>query len=275
MTGQTIAVVHLIRKSNGLSVFREFFDSYQRHHEGCEHDLVLIFKDFEEGEDEPYLSFLADTKFVRYDFQGDGGLDIGPYFEVAEHLRYDYYCFLNSFSRIECDDWLSKLINALKRAPQAGIVGATGSWESTGSSDPPFPNPHIRSNAFLVPGKRFRDLDVIPVESKDDARVIESGPGSLTRQMTEDDRKAYVVDRHGKYWPQEDWPQSATFRSKGQQGLMISDNRTRAFDEGDDWTREFLYDLAWTGRPSSANPFKRHKFRHRIRRFFQRKRPQR
>lgn len=275
MPGPSIAVVHLIRKANGLAPFAEFLDSYRQHEEPTGHDLVLVFKDFEAGEDAPFLSILGDSRFVRYDFAGDEGLDIGPYLAVADDLDYDYYCFVNSFSQIECDNWLTFLFDALTTAPQAGIVGATGSWESSGALDPPFPNIHVRSNGFMISGVSLQQMSFFDIRGKEDARAMESGPTSFTQQIRDQGRKPYLVDRRGGVWAEADWPQSATFRSGQQAGLMISDNRTRAFDEGDDWTREYLYDMAWTGTPSSANPFKRHKLRHRLRRLLQPKRPQR
>ncbi|MCF8468770.1 MAG: hypothetical protein K9G33_15325 [Sneathiella sp.] len=273
MAASSIAVVHLIRKSNSLTPFKEFMTSYKEHEEPLDHDLVLIFKDFEADEDASYLEFLAETDFVRYDFFGDEGLDLGPYVEVSHKLDYQYFCFLNSYSKIECDRWLSHLYDALQMAEKAGIVGATGSWESTGVADPPFPNPHIRTNAFLIAADMMRKIKFIDVSDKDDARFMESGPKSVTRQVIDLGKHPYVVDCNGKYWPADDWPKSATFRSGNQEGLMVSDNRTRAYSSGDNWTREYLFDLAWTGKPSKANPFKRHKIRHRLRRYFENKRP--
>ncbi|USG60346.1 hypothetical protein NBZ79_14335 [Sneathiella marina] len=275
MPGPSIAVVHLIRKANGIEPFAQFLVSYRRHADPTDHDLVLIFKDFKADEDAPFLSLLGDVAYKRYDFAGDGGLDIGPYVAVANDLKYDYFCFLNSFSQIEGDNWLTFLFNALTTAPQAGIVGATGSWESSGALDPPFPNIHVRSNGFMMSSACLQQMSFIDIRDKEDARAMESGPNSFTQQVRDQGKKPYLVDRYGTVWAEADWPQSATFRSGRQAGLMISDNRTRAFELGDDWTREYLYDMAWTGKPSSANPFKRHKLRHRLRRLIQPKRPQR
>mgnify|MGYP001794187339 CR=1 FL=1 len=271
--GSSIAVVHLVRKSNSMEPFRNFLSSYKAHNEPLDHNLVLIFKDFDEEEKAPYLDFLADTEFVSHDFPGDGGLDLGPYFDVCRKLDYEYFCFLNSFSEIQCDNWLSHLYNCLHNSHDAGIVGATGSWESTGAADPPFPNPHIRTNGFIIRAEVMRKINFIEVKTKDDARHMESGQKSITRQIQAMGKQPYVVDRNGTCWAVENWPDSATFRSGDQKALLISDNRTRAFDEGDGWTQEYLSDLAWTGVPSKANPFKRHKLRHRMRRFFEKKRP--
>ncbi|PHQ67250.1 MAG: hypothetical protein COB93_11225 [Sneathiella sp.] len=268
MAFPSIAVVHLIRKSNGIAPFKDFLQSYHQHREPLEHDLVLIFKDFDLDEDTDYLSLLKDTPFVRYDYAGDDGLDIGPYSAVGQQLDYDYFCFLNSFSRIECDNWLTHLYTGLTGSKDAGIVGASGSWESSSETDPPFPNPHLRTNGFLISKAIMAQIEFIPINGKDDARIMESGKCSITRQVTAMGMLPYVVDSEGSCLPIDDWPASLTFRSGDQQGLMISDNRTRTYLEGDAWTREYLYDLAWTGNPSNANPFKRKQLKHRLRRFF-------
>ncbi|MCC3304563.1 hypothetical protein [Sneathiella sp. HT1-7] len=272
MAGSSIAVVHLVRKSNGMTPFRNFLSSYKAHHEPLCHDLVLIFKDFEEKEKAPYMELLADTAFVAHDFPGDGGLDLGPYFDVSQKLDYEYFCFLNSFSEIQSDNWLTHLYNCFINNQDAGIVGATGSWESTGADDPPFPNPHIRTNGFIIAADIMRHLEFFEIKTKDDARHMESGHKGITRQVQKMGKLPYIVDRNGTCWPVENWPESATFRSGNQRALLISDNRTRAFDEGDDWAQEYLFDLAWTGKPSKANPFKRHKMRHRLRRFLEKRR---
>jgi len=272
MKSPSIAVTHLIRKSNGISPFKTFFDSYRQHHEPLKHDLVLIFKDFGPGDDIDYLSLLEDFQYVRYDYPGDGGLDLDPYREAGQTLDYDYFCFLNSFSVIECDNWLSHFYNGLAKSNKAGIIGASGSWESSSETDPPFPNPHLRTNGFLIAKDVLRQIEFIPINTKDDARMMESGDQSITRQIMEMGKSPYVVDRDGVCWNIEEWPKSSTFRNGNQSGLIISDNRTRAFDSGDSWTQEYLYDLAWTGKPSNANPFKRHQLKHRIRRFFQKPR---
>lgn len=268
----SIAVVHLIRKTNGLKPFQDFLDSYRQHKDPEPHDLVLIFKNFGSDEDHAFLEILGDQPYIRFDFAGDGGLDLGPYIAVSRALKYDYFCFLNSFSYVQCDNWLTYLIGGLKTERDAGIVGATASWESSSVTDPPFPNPHIRTTGFVIEANLMRKIRFPEVKNKDDARMIESGTKGLSMQVKALGKALYIVDKNGRYWPEDAWPESETYRSGEQAGLLISDNRTKAFEDGDAWTREYLYALAWTGKPSRANPLKRHKLRHRIRRFFEVKR---
>ncbi|MCY7388540.1 MAG: hypothetical protein LH481_10830, partial [Burkholderiales bacterium] len=56
--------------------------------------------------------------------------DIDSYLIAAKtHADIDVFCFLNTFSEINCDNWLLHLSNALKKE-NAGIVGASASYES-------------------------------------------------------------------------------------------------------------------------------------------------
>tara|TARA_R110000850_G_scaffold96718_5_gene202026 strand:+ start:3740 stop:4576 length:837 start_codon:yes stop_codon:yes gene_type:complete len=269
MKRSSIAVVHLVRKSNGLEPFKNFLSSYVAHKDPLKHDLVIIFKDFNPNEKIAYLEVLNGIEFLSYDFADDIGLDLGPYVEVSRKLNYEYFCFLNSFSEIRCSNWLTYLYNCLQSSQNAGIVGATGSWESSGTNDPPFPNPHIRTNGFIIRSTTMRQIEFTEIRTKDDARYMESGCNSITRQIISMGKQPYVVDCSGVCWSIESWPASATFRCGDQKALLISDNRTKIFDTGDGWTKEYLFDLAWTNAPSKANPFKRQKLRHRLRRFIE------
>jgi hypothetical protein len=128
----TLAVVHLIRKSNGLSPFLTFLESYRRHAAGVPHDLVLVFKGFTSAtETEPYTTLAMDLPFHQISVD-DEGYDLGAYFAVARQLRYERFCFLNSFSVLQADGWLELLARALGE-PSVGLAGASGSWASVAS----------------------------------------------------------------------------------------------------------------------------------------------
>jgi len=94
---------------------------------------------------------------------------------------------------------------------------------------PPFPNPHIRTNGFVMSRERFLKLQIPQLPSKVDTSLIESGPDSLTRRLLDDGLKAVVVDRAGAAHDIDRWPQSQTFRLGDQNGLLFADNHTRAF----------------------------------------------
>ena len=124
-----IAVVHLVRRKNGIGPFEMFLHSYLKYSAGLQHDLVIIFKGFplHQGTNE-YDLLLAGIEHKRM-FVADYGYDLVPYFKAVNRLDYHYFCFLNSFSRILQSDWLVKLHSSVSSI-DVGLAGATGSYES-------------------------------------------------------------------------------------------------------------------------------------------------
>lgn len=94
-----------------------------------------------------------------------------------------------------------------------------------------FPNPHIRSNGFLVSRNLLLNLYAdCEIKTKDDACLFESSDFSLTRKIWELGLKTLLVGKNGVSYDIHDWPKSNTFRLGSQENLLISDNQTRAFD---------------------------------------------
>jgi hypothetical protein len=123
------ALVHLVRRANGLEPFEAFLASYDRHDAGLEHELVLLFKGFDSvAELAPYRA-LAGARVSGELQVPDDGLDLAAYMTAAQELSHDRLCFVNSFSTIEAPDWLRLLSSGLDR-PGVGVAGATGSWGS-------------------------------------------------------------------------------------------------------------------------------------------------
>ena len=94
---------------------------------------------------------------------------------------------------------------------------------------PAFPNPHIRSNGFMVRRERILAFDPVEIRTKLDACAFESGPDSLTARLRRDGLAAVVVGRDGSGRSVTDWPNSGTFRLGEQTNLLISDNQSRTF----------------------------------------------
>jgi hypothetical protein len=123
------AVVHLVRHANGLEPFERFMRSYELVAAGLEHDLVLLFKGFDDdGQREPYLARAAVHAPLSVGLP-DAGTDITVYLAAAALLEHERVCFLNSFSEIVAPGWLG-LLDAALAAPGTGAAGATGSWQS-------------------------------------------------------------------------------------------------------------------------------------------------
>lgn len=131
MTGVGVrtAVVHLVRRANGRAPFDVFMASYERHAAQLEHDLVLLFKGFDDrAQLTPYLERAADARPLRVEV-ADDGLDLAAYRAAADRLDHQRLCFMNSFSEILVDGWLGLLDSGLAD-PGVGAAGATGSWAS-------------------------------------------------------------------------------------------------------------------------------------------------
>ena len=95
-----LSVVHLVRRVNGLEPFQRFLLSYLEHPAGVEHDLVILFKGFDDpATTRPYEELLKNIKYKELSVP-DAGFDLVPYFIAAEKLDTEYLCFLNSFSVI-------------------------------------------------------------------------------------------------------------------------------------------------------------------------------
>jgi hypothetical protein len=94
---------------------------------------------------------------------------------------------------------------------------------------PRFPNPHIRSNGFMVRRDRWLQLNFSP-SKKVDTSLFESGPQSFTTRMRDNGMSTIVVGQDGNGYDVPDWPHSRTFRLGDQSNLLIHDNHTRAFE---------------------------------------------
>lgn len=273
MTGRAaeIGVVHLVRARNGIAPFERFLASYRQNPGGAEHDLVIVFKGFRgEGELAAHDALLAGLPHRRL-LLSDEGFDIGPYFRAAEAHENAYLCFLNSFSRLQDPQWLAKLAEQA-RVDGVGVAGATASWESLVSnaarsgpgrvpvlgaiggrlraarlakSFAPFPNPHVRTNAFVIARQTMLGLARGPLRRKSEAHRFESGLDGMSSQLRAAGLSLVVAGRDGRGYAEREWAASRTFRTSGQENLLVADNQTAAYEAAGAAEREKLGRLAW------------------------------
>lgn len=281
MSQPNICVVHLVRQKNGLEPLNQFLTSYRKHPAGVDHALLVLFKGFSGRKvPEEYESALREIPHERMHVD-DRGFDITPYFKAAESVHADYFCFLNSFSIILGGDWLTKLYHAITR-PGVGVAGATGSyqgispdWRATRDAGdvvgrsawkqkilnlpfvarmntfrhsifiPYFPNPHVRTNAFMLGRETMLLLRPKITTTKSQAYRFESGKAGMTRQILEMGKTACVVGSDGNIFGMEDWKESNTFWISEQQNLLISDNQTRRYQQSEAQSRRTYTWFAW------------------------------
>lgn len=111
-----------------------------------------------------------------------------------------------------------------------------------------FPDHHLRSNGFIVERERFAAMRAGPMRRKLDAYAFESGRASITRQVERAGLHALVVDREGDCHEQRDWSSSHTLWQGQQERLLIADNQTRMYANGDLQRRRTLSAMAWGAR---------------------------
>ncbi len=116
---------------------------------------------------------------------------------------------------------------------------------------PPFPNPHIRTNAFMLRRDRLLSLTFDRIETREDALRFESGRRGLTRQLLARNLETLVVGSDGRGYRMGEWYGSRTYRSGGQSNLLVADRRTQHYAEADVPLKRLLETYAW-GRPVST-----------------------
>ena len=192
----SIALVYLARGAgSGLLAAKKFFDAYRAFPPGCPHDLIVISKGWDEIEGQQALERMAQKYSARIIYLPDDGYDWGAYMRLVPTLSQDWICFLNTHSQPRVDGWLNLLrLATTSSSKDVGAVGATGSWGTIAQFPwphsptaslrtlflfpllplrllfhtiwfiskikdfPIYPNPHIRSNAFIVRRDIFLDF---------------------------------------------------------------------------------------------------------------------
>jgi hypothetical protein len=134
---------------------------------------------------------------------------------------------------------LGKKLRTLRRLP-----GDTLPFER-------FPAHHIRTNAFMLSQATLAALRLHEIRQKRDAYRLEHGRNSITHQVQRLGLRALVVDRDGATYDCEQWDRSRTFWQGDQEGLLVADNQTRRYAEGDASRRRLLSSFAWG---ASADP---------------------
>ena len=109
----------------------------------------------------------------------------------------------------------------------------------------PFPSHHVRTNAFVLSGTICGQMEVPPLLRKADVHRAESGRASITRQVEKLGLRAVLVSAEGTVHDPANWPASAVFWQRAQEGLLVSDNQTRDYDRGDREIRSLLSRYAW------------------------------
>lgn len=112
--------------------------------------------------------------------------------------------------------------------------------------DPPFPgfpNPHVRSNGFMLRTAYLMRFDPLG-PTKVDCYNFESGYKGLSATMAKEGLDLLLVGDQGAFRV-DDWWQSKTFRASEQEALLIRDNQTETFDKMTPTIRELHRYFTW------------------------------
>jgi hypothetical protein len=277
-----ICLIHLVWKPLGLEPFRDFITSYRRNSAGVDHRLVVAFNGFDSETDlREYREILAGVVHESF-VVSPSTQDLPVYFKAAQKFDDRYFCFLNSYSVILDQGWLAKMHGHLT-SEGVGLVGATANYESyytnlelergpystsrfllrrlahdlpllykdyrTYANFQPFPNPHVRTNGFMLAREIMLGLRVRRLRTKMDCFKLESGRDGITRQIMRMGLKPLVVGRDGRAYEKEKWFESGTFRSSGQHNLLIADNHTRRYSAADVRAKSVIERISWGSWP--------------------------
>lgn len=126
----------------------------------------------------------------------------------------------------------------------AWILRAAGIWKLT-RFFPGFPNPHIRTNAFIMERNLLAGLRAGPLWLKFFNFQLESGHQSITKQIAASGLRPVVVGRTGRVYECDQWPNAAIFRQAAQEELLVADNQTEAYANADGAYRAELSRRSW------------------------------
>jgi len=109
----------------------------------------------------------------------------------------------------------------------------------------PFPNPHLRSNAFVMRREFFNNLGFQLGDSKMDCVRFESGLDGLPTRIAQRGLASVLVGADGQTYATEKWTESNGFRLGDQTNVMVTDNQVRAFSVAGKEERRQLTRLSW------------------------------
>ena len=120
----------------------------------------------------------------------------------------------------------------------------------------PFPNPHLRSNAFMIRRQLLLDFAFELDNTKEAANRFESGPEGLPMRIAERDLKSILVGADGSNYDVNQWPKSRTFRLGDQSNTLVIDNHVRRFAKMSKWDKILHARITWGDfLPISASGF--------------------
>lgn len=229
----------------GLDVVKTFIDTYQKNPAGMEHNFHIIAKNWTDKEDYEEICKIAEKNNAKIIDLPDDGFDIGAYFRAAKILTGEYVFFIGSNIEILSNDWLLKIYNGFKSDKKIQLAGPMGSW-ATGYSGR-FPNPHIRTNSFLI--KRSLFLEYASTQkfpqTKEDTWALEHCSNSLSNYILKKGYRISVVNADGEVFSLAEWDKSRTYATPDADKPILTDKWARKYYTADETLKLKIEMVNW------------------------------
>jgi hypothetical protein len=245
-----ICVVYLYRTTHLTADLIRFLDAFEKHTRSSAARLCIVVKGTPSIDQSAAIQSGVDALQDKFDTEifatPDDCNAMVTYWRAAQHLKCEFLCFMNTYSEPLVSGWLEKLATpVLSRI--ADVAGATGAYEAT-LKETTFPNPSLRTNAFLINRELYLALEGVDSADRQAALMFENGQKSMTRQILEKGGRVVVVNGDGEAFDIHRCHEANAFRSLGPQNLLVADNRTREYETADEETKAKLRRFAWGGR---------------------------
>lgn len=135
----------------------------------------------------------------------------------------------------------------------ANAISYDGGFPSNFRDFPHFPNPHLRSTAFMVSRADFLDVQLID-KSKIACCRFESGPDGISLKMLRQGKELLMVGADGVGYSLDQWPTCGAFRSGDQSNLLAVDNQTAAYDRYSEPEKHAHRVMTWGGYAPDLTP---------------------
>ena len=263
-----IIITYLISVYDKKENLNNFINYYKRFNAGTKHRLLICFK--KKKKEDPIFKNpkLKLIKYIKHiDNSNFNDYDWGSYRRIAKIYKENIILFMNCHSYPLVKNWLKFFINHYKSKT---LLGPCGSYESMVKSPinpideknyfksilysisnfvdfSLFPNPHIRSNCFMLSAKDLLSLKKTKKYrfKKKSTWIDESGRSGMTNQLLKRNFDIFVVNRDNKKFDIKNFKESETYAYKNQFKLIISDKFTRQYAHADELKKSMIKKNVW------------------------------
>ncbi|WP_440910901.1 hypothetical protein [Candidatus Pelagibacter sp.] len=263
-----LAVLYLISVYDDRNNLKKFINNYLKFDSGVNHELIICFKNFDQDDDIFTIPELTKIEFTKViDNKNYNDYDWGSYYRFAKEYSNKVIFFMNCHSRPIVNNWLKFFCDNYNNR---SLLGPAGSFESMVNSAlkglhtknnfksiiytisnffdfPLFPNPHIRSNCFMISAENFLKLNFNQKYKykKKGTWINESGRNGMTNQLKKKKFNIFIVNSDGKKFYENEWHLSKTYALEDQSKLIIEDKFSKIFSRMENEQKIKFQKLVW------------------------------